>query len=299
MIAMSLVNNPELLIADEPTTALDVTVQAQILDLIRDLQKEFGSAVIIITHDLGVVAELADDILVMYGGRCVERGTGREVFYEPRAPLHLGSARLDAAAGPGGTERLIPIKGSPPCLINLPSGCSFHPRCPYADVRRATSPARSAGAGRGGSRHCAACHLRQEQRRGSAPKTLRRSCERRHGGRPRDEYRDRAAAPHLTEDAAPRRDLLEVTGLQKHFPITKGLLKRQVGAVRAVDGIDFERPRRRDPRPGGRVRLRQVHHGPADDPAAGADRRQGRVRGPRHHAPRRRRGCARCAATCR
>ena len=101
MIAMALVNNPELLIADEPTTALDVTVQAQILDLIRDLQKEFGSAVIIITHDLGVVAELADDILVMYGGRCVERGTAEKVFYAAAAPVHLGPARLDAAPRPG------------------------------------------------------------------------------------------------------------------------------------------------------------------------------------------------------
>ena len=90
MIAMSLVNNPELLIADEPTTALDVTVQAQILDLIRDLQKEFGSAVIIITHDLGVVAELADDILVMYGGRCIEYGTAEQVFYEPQHPYTWG-----------------------------------------------------------------------------------------------------------------------------------------------------------------------------------------------------------------
>ncbi len=114
MIAMSLVNNPELLIADEPTTALDVTVQAQILDLIRDLQKEFGSAVIIITHDLGVVAELADDILVMYGGRCVERGPADKVFYEPRHPYTwglLGSMpRLDREQ----QDRLIPVKAPRP-----------------------------------------------------------------------------------------------------------------------------------------------------------------------------------------
>ena len=100
MIAMALSCDPELLIADEPTTALDVTVQAQILDLIRDLQQEFDSAVIIITHDLGVVAELADDILVMYGGRVVEYGTAERDLRRARAPLHLGPARLDAAAGP-------------------------------------------------------------------------------------------------------------------------------------------------------------------------------------------------------
>ncbi|MEV7980205.1 ABC transporter ATP-binding protein [Streptomyces sp. NPDC086519] len=165
MIAMSLVNNPELLIADEPTTALDVTVQAQILDLIRDLQKEFGSAVIIITHDLGVVAELADDILVMYGGRCVERGPAEKVFYEPRHPYTwglLGSMpRLDRDQ----QERLIPVKGSPPSLINIPSGCAFNPRCPYADVPKdnVTRTVRPELTEVGG-RHWAACHMTQEQR---------------------------------------------------------------------------------------------------------------------------------------
>jgi peptide/nickel transport system ATP-binding protein len=133
MIAMALANDPSLLIADEPTTALDVTVQAQILDLIRDLQEEFGSAVIIITHDLGVVAELADDILVMYGGKCVEKGSAKTIFESPEHPYTwglLGSMpRIDRAR----QERLLPVKGSPPSLINLPSGCAFHPRCPFAD----------------------------------------------------------------------------------------------------------------------------------------------------------------------
>ncbi|MET8676703.1 ABC transporter ATP-binding protein [Streptomyces sp. NPDC004647] len=165
MIAMSLVNNPELLIADEPTTALDVTVQAQILDLIRDLQKEFGSAVIIITHDLGVVAELADDIMVMYGGRCVERGTAERVFTEPQHPYTwglLGSMpRIDREQ----TDRLIPVKGTPPSLINVPSGCAFHPRCPYADVpkdnvtRTEVPVLRETGGG-----HFSACHMTQEER---------------------------------------------------------------------------------------------------------------------------------------
>ena len=127
MIAMALVNDPELLIADEPTTALDVTVQAQILDLMRDLQKEFGSAIIMITHDLGVVAEIADDVLVMYGGKAVEYGTGRGDLLPPRAPLHLGSADLDAAPRPGPQERLEPVPGNPPSLINVPSRVCLPP----------------------------------------------------------------------------------------------------------------------------------------------------------------------------
>ena len=164
MIAMSLINNPELLIADEPTTALDVTVQAQILDLIRDLQAEFGSAVIIITHDLGVVAELADDLLVMYGGKSVEYGTAEQVFRRPEHPYTwglLGSMpRLDRDV----RERLISIKGSPPSLINLPSGCAFHPRCPYAE--RDGIPCRTVVPELLGDAHQVACHLPSPTRAG-------------------------------------------------------------------------------------------------------------------------------------
>jgi peptide/nickel transport system ATP-binding protein len=134
MIGMALSCNPELLIADEPTTALDVTVQAQILDLMRDLQKEFGSAIIMITHDLGVVAEFADDILVMYGGKAVEYGAINDVFYKPEMPYTWGLlssvTRLDRLR----QDRLKPIAGSPPSLINVPSGCAFHPRCPYIEI---------------------------------------------------------------------------------------------------------------------------------------------------------------------
>jgi peptide/nickel transport system ATP-binding protein len=131
MIAMALSCDPELLIADEPTTALDVTVQAQILDLIVDLQAEFGSAVIIITHDLGVVAEVSDDILVMYAGRVAENGSSGDVFRQPGHPYTWGllssMPRLDVAR----VDRLRPIRGTPPSLINVPSGCPFHPRCAY------------------------------------------------------------------------------------------------------------------------------------------------------------------------
>ncbi|MGH8892629.1 MAG: ABC transporter ATP-binding protein [Actinomycetes bacterium] len=134
MIAMALLNDPELLIADEPTTALDVTVQAQIIDLLRDLQKEFGTAIVLITHDLGVVADMADDVVVMYGGRIVERGGIDDIYYRPEMPYTwglLGSVpRMDVGRG----ERLEPIPGQPPSLIRLPKGCVFRPRCPYHEL---------------------------------------------------------------------------------------------------------------------------------------------------------------------
>jgi peptide/nickel transport system ATP-binding protein len=133
MIAMALVNDPQLLIADEPTTALDVTVQAQILDLLQDLQREFNSAVIIITHDLGVIAEMADDVLVMYAGRCVEYGPGKEILTHPEMPYTWGllSSVPDVTADTN--ARLIPIPGNPPSLLSPPSGCAFHPRCVHKD----------------------------------------------------------------------------------------------------------------------------------------------------------------------
>jgi peptide/nickel transport system ATP-binding protein len=165
MIAMALSCNPQLLIADEPTTALDVTVQAQILDLMRDLQEEFNSALIIITHDLGVVAELADDILVMYGGQCIEMGPASTVFHAPQHPYTwglLGSMpRLDRDV----RSRLTPIKGTPPSLITPPSGCVFHPRCPYAGLEGIPSTSVApelAPAERG---HLVACHMPADTRK--------------------------------------------------------------------------------------------------------------------------------------
>jgi oligopeptide/dipeptide ABC transporter ATP-binding protein len=132
MIAMALSCNPDILIADEPTTALDVTIQAQILELLDRLRADFDSAVILITHDLGVVAEVADEIVVMYAGRIVERGGKRELFYDPQHPYTwglLGSIpRLDRPK----PKKLASIEGMPPSLINLPQGCKFRPRCPHA-----------------------------------------------------------------------------------------------------------------------------------------------------------------------
>src|SRR6201991_668843 len=141
MIAMALANDPKLLIADEPATALDVTVQAQILELIERLQSEFDTAVVVITHDLGVVAEMADDIAVMYAGRIVEKADTDTIFAAPEHPYTWGLLssipRLDSPRG----EELVPIAGRPPSLITLPGGCSFHPRCPYVrEAHKKTDP---------------------------------------------------------------------------------------------------------------------------------------------------------------
>jgi len=133
MIAMALINDPELLIADEPTTALDVTVQAQILDLMRSLQDEFGSAIIMITHDLGVVAEIADDVLVMYGGKCVEYAELDDAFHQPDHPYTWGLMTSMPRLDRDKQERLVPVAGNPPSLINVPPGCAFHPRCAFRE----------------------------------------------------------------------------------------------------------------------------------------------------------------------
>ncbi len=131
MIAMALCCEPDLLIADEPTTALDVTIQAQILELIQIIQKKMGMAVILITHDLGVVAELCDEVLVMYGGKIVERGTADEIFYNPKHEYTKGLLR-SIPTSDNSNERLVPISGNAIDLLNLPAGCAFSPRCPHA-----------------------------------------------------------------------------------------------------------------------------------------------------------------------
>jgi peptide/nickel transport system ATP-binding protein len=162
MIAMALVNDPVLIIADEPTTALDVTVQAQILDLLQEIQKDFNSAIIIITHDLGVVAEMADDVMVMYGGRAVEYGSTRQILTHPEMPYTWGllSSVPDVTADPD--ARLIPIQGNPPSLLNPPKGCAFHPRCTHKDkvpgnLCSTTLPQLTPG--EHGEGHVKRCHL--------------------------------------------------------------------------------------------------------------------------------------------
>jgi oligopeptide transport system ATP-binding protein len=139
MIAMALLCRPKLLIADEPTTALDVTVQAQIMTLLNELKREFNTAIIMITHDLGVVAGICDKVLVMYAGRTMEYGTAREVFYNPVHPYSIGLLnavpRLDTEG-----DLLQTIPGNPPNLLRLPSGCPFQPRCPYAMEKCTTAP---------------------------------------------------------------------------------------------------------------------------------------------------------------
>ena len=160
MIAMSIANEPKVLIADEPTTALDVTIQAQVLDVLQNAQRETNAATILITHDLGLIAEMADRVVVMYGGRVVEVGDVFTIFHDPRHPYTLGLMaslpRLDMER-----ERLSPIPGQPPSLINLPPGCAFHPRCKLRQGRakcvEEIPPLYDAG-----NAHRAACHFHEE-----------------------------------------------------------------------------------------------------------------------------------------
>jgi peptide/nickel transport system ATP-binding protein len=142
MIAMALINDPKLLIADEPTTALDVTVQAQILELIQKLQSELDTAVVLITHDLGVVAEVTEEIAVMYAGRIVEYGNVDTIFATPEHPYTWGLLKSIPRLDTPRDQELVPIYGRPPSLINKPSGCSFHPRCPYVrEAHKKVDPA--------------------------------------------------------------------------------------------------------------------------------------------------------------
>jgi len=135
MIAMGLACNPRMIIADEPTTALDVTIQAQLLELMKGLTREFGTSLIIITHNLGVVARYADRVNVMYAGRIVEKGPARDIYADPRHPYTIGLMASVPRLDQDTKVKLIPIDGQPPDLLHIPSGCSFHPRCKYAVER--------------------------------------------------------------------------------------------------------------------------------------------------------------------
>jgi glutathione transport system ATP-binding protein len=162
MIAMAIACNPDLLIADEPTTALDVTVQAQVLEVLVDIKDEIDSAIILITHDLGVVAGLAHRIMVMYAGRAVELGTTHEVFYEPRHPYTLGLLASLPRLDDVGDEPLVPIVGSPPSLIRKPTGCPFHPRCRFARIPGLCTTEVPELRLVAGDAHLAACHYSEE-----------------------------------------------------------------------------------------------------------------------------------------
>jgi peptide/nickel transport system ATP-binding protein len=227
MIAMAVANDPKVIIADEPTTALDVTIQAQILDVLQTALRETNAGIIMITHDLGVVAGIADRVMVMYAGKPVEVGTTDQVYYAPRMPYTLGLLgsipRIDAR----GVTALTPIEGNPPSLAALPPGCPFAPRCPLVlDVCRETEPDLERIGEPG---HAAACHRKQviEDERLGVTDVF-----------PTPDI-DVPLVEHLPRDQ--RRVVLELDGLVRYFPLMKGaVLKRQVGTVKAVDGIDLD-----------------------------------------------------------
>ncbi len=226
VIAIAIANDPDLIICDEPTTALDVTVQAQILEVLKTARDVTGAGVLIITHDLGVVAEFADRALVMYAGRAVETAGVHELYADRRMPYTaglLGSVpRLDAPRG----ERLVPIPGAPPSLVTLPDGCPFAPRCPLAiEQCRQSEPALTPVA----PGHAAAC-IRSDQVT----------------GRSAAEIYGVAIEPPTVDDDSESEPVVRVRDLSKTFSLTKGVVfRRRIGEVRAVDGISFEVPRGR------------------------------------------------------
>ena len=237
VIAIAIANDPNLIIADEPTTALDVTIQAQILDVLRTAQKETGAGVIMITHDLGVVAGMADRVAVMYAGRIVETGDVDDIFYRSRMPYTIGLLgslpRLDARKD----SALATLEGNPPSLLELPRGCPFIPRCPMAQAECAQGEPQLALVERSGT---------DGEETGSGPQYS--ACRR------RDEIeRDQLDYSHIypvpalkTPETmslphAERPEVLRVTDLVKEFPLMKGaVFKRRVGTVHAVDGVSFD-----------------------------------------------------------
>ncbi|PDP87074.1 glutathione ABC transporter ATP-binding protein [Glycomyces fuscus] len=259
VIAIAMANEPDVIIADEPTTALDVTVQAQVLEALEAARKETGAALVLITHDLGVVAGHVDRIGVMYGGRLVEMGPVEEVFYRPRMPYALGLLGSLPRLDEDRHERLTPIVGTPPSLLSLPAGCAFSPRCPMArDVCREQEPRLLALDGSGErvsvpvadtAAHTAACHFSDELGE-AAPADLFRRTAVEADTVAEVEGAEKQAEEALSEigaetaepaDGGRREAILTVTDLVKNFPIrSKGLLKRKVGEVQAVSGISLE-----------------------------------------------------------
>ncbi len=250
VIAIAMANDPDVILADEPTTALDVTVQAQVLASLKTALGETGAALLLITHDLGVIAGLADRVLVMYAGRVVEIGTAEDVFYRPSMPYTLGLLgslpRLDS----DGTERLRQIPGAPPSMLGDRTGCPFAPRCPLAQevclesepdlvvVPSVTSDGRRSPLG---------LPLRRGGRTRRPRWCLLRRCRRqRDRQRDRERHRQRGRTVTISEigadTAAPRAPevLLEVTDLVKHFPLRGGtFVRHKVGVVHAVCGVSF------------------------------------------------------------
>jgi len=254
MIAMALSCNPKLLIADEPTTALDVSIQAQILELLRELQRSSGTSMLFITHDLGVVAELCDRVVVMYAGRVVEEAPTRRLFASPAHPYTWGLfACLPKIEERKGT-RLVPIVGRPPNLLRPPRGCRFHPRCPHAfDRCRVEEPPLFRLADGQATR----CWLYETAAPGASgtgpgdaltpnpsPAPGRGEPAVRLGSRPpRRTEGERGAGgggtPPPSGGNGAGGELVQVRELKKHFPITAGVFRRHVGDVRAVDGVSF------------------------------------------------------------
>lgn len=226
MIAQAIANDPDVIIADEPTTALDVTIQAQVLEVLKTAQRETSAAVILITHDLGVVAGMSDRVTVMYAGRPVEQGSVDDIFYNPRMPYTIGLLgavpRLDAS----NSEPLATLQGNPPTVVNLPPGCPFVPRCPLAHAGCRTSEPELASVG---TDHIAACW--ETDKIGTEHLTSK----------------DIFPVPPLemTESVSvtsEQRDVvLSLENMKRHYPLMKGaVLRRRVGTVYAVDGIDIE-----------------------------------------------------------
>ncbi|KJQ55526.1 ABC transporter ATP-binding protein [Microbacterium sp. SA39] len=231
VIAIAMANNPKLIICDEPTTALDVTIQAQILDLIEKAQQETGAAVMMITHDMGVVARTADDVMVMYAGKPVEQAPVHELFHKTRMPYSIGLLGAIPRVDKAEKEPLTPIKGNPPLLINLPDACPFADRCPIVmDACRTKEPELLPVATGSGDLHRAACIRADEIEDGGLL-----------GGVPVYPVRAVPESPLAKLPREERPITLEVKNLTKTFPLLKGaFLKRKVGEVHAIKGVSFD-----------------------------------------------------------